>query len=73
MVLGASAIGTVLDFGLHITEVQEAKDAYDASVASYRQTALAAFQEVEDDLASLSYLRGGGGLSGLGGEVGGLP
>ena len=30
--------------------------AYDAAVATYRQTVLSAFQEVEDDLASLRYL-----------------
>ena len=54
--LGASAAGSVLDFGRHLAEYRQAKDAYDASVANYRQTALAAFQEVEDDLASLSYL-----------------
>jgi outer membrane protein TolC len=29
---------------------------YDATVAAYRQTVLGAFQEVEDDLASLRYL-----------------
>ena len=54
--LGASAAGTILDFGRHEAEYSEAKDAYNAAVANYRQTALAAFQEVEDDLASLSYL-----------------
>ncbi len=54
--LGASAAGTILDFGRHRAAYRQAKDAYDASVANYRQTALGAFQEVEDDLASLSYL-----------------
>jgi outer membrane protein TolC len=29
---------------------------YDSTVAAYRQTVLSAFQEVEDDLASLHYL-----------------
>jgi outer membrane protein TolC len=54
--LGASAAGTILDFGRHRAEYRQAKDAYDAAVANYRQVALGAFQEVEDDLASLSYL-----------------
>jgi NodT family efflux transporter outer membrane factor (OMF) lipoprotein len=54
--LGASAAGTILDFGAHEAEYGEAKDNYNAVVANYRQTALLAFQEVEDDLASLSYL-----------------
>ena len=35
---------------------QGAQAAYDATVAAYRQTVLAAFQEVEDDLANLRYL-----------------
>ncbi|HEX4046685.1 MAG TPA: efflux transporter outer membrane subunit [Elusimicrobiota bacterium] len=54
--LGASAAGTIFDFGRHEAQYRQAKDAYDASIANYRQTALSAFQEVEDDLASLSYL-----------------
>ena len=54
--LGASAAGTILDFGRHRAQYRQAKDAYDAAVANYRQTALAAFSEVEDDLASLSLL-----------------
>ena len=54
--LGASAAGTIIDFGRHRAAYRQAKDSYDASVANYRQTALGAFQEVEDDLASLSYL-----------------
>jgi NodT family efflux transporter outer membrane factor (OMF) lipoprotein len=54
--VGASAAGTIIDFGRHRAQYRQAKDSYDASVATYRQTALAAFQEVEDDLASLSFL-----------------
>lgn len=54
--LGASAAGTIIDFGRHRAAYRQAKDAYDASVANYRQTTLGAFQEVEDDLASLSFL-----------------
>ena len=36
--------------------LDSAQAAYDATVAAYRQTVLSAFQEVEDDLASLRYL-----------------
>jgi NodT family efflux transporter outer membrane factor (OMF) lipoprotein len=54
--LGASAAGTIFDFGRHEAQYRQAKDAYEQSVANYRQVALTAFQEVEDDLASLSYL-----------------
>ena len=34
----------------------QARAAYDATVAAYRQTVLAAFQEVEDNLAALRIL-----------------
>jgi NodT family efflux transporter outer membrane factor (OMF) lipoprotein len=54
--LGVSAAGTIVDFGRHRAQYRQAKDAYDASVANYRQTALSAFQEVEDDLSALSLL-----------------
>jgi NodT family efflux transporter outer membrane factor (OMF) lipoprotein len=54
--LGASAAGTIIDFGRHRAQYRQAQDSYDAAVAGYRQTALSAFQEVEDDLASLSFL-----------------
>ena len=36
--------------------MENARAAYDGTVAAYRQTVLSAFQEVEDDLASLRYL-----------------
>jgi outer membrane protein TolC len=36
--------------------MENAEATYDAAADSYRQTVLAAFQEVEDDLASLRYL-----------------
>jgi NodT family efflux transporter outer membrane factor (OMF) lipoprotein len=47
---------TVADFGKRRAQVESAQAAYDATVAAYRQTVLVAFQEVEDDLASLRYL-----------------
>jgi NodT family efflux transporter outer membrane factor (OMF) lipoprotein len=47
---------TLFDFGRRGAALENARAAYDATVANYRQTVLAAFQEVEDDLASLRYL-----------------
>jgi len=53
---GPSLSETLFDFGRRGAALEGARAAYDATVASYRQTVLAAFQEVEDDLASLRYL-----------------
>jgi outer membrane protein TolC len=46
----------LFDFGRRGAALANAEAAYDATVASYRQTVLAAFQEVEDDLSNLRYL-----------------
>jgi NodT family efflux transporter outer membrane factor (OMF) lipoprotein len=51
--LGASGTETLIDFGARHAEVEAAKAAYDAAVANYRGTVLAAFQGVEDNLAGL--------------------
>jgi NodT family efflux transporter outer membrane factor (OMF) lipoprotein len=53
---GASAIGTIFDAGRRRAVTDEARAAYDQSVANYRQTVLGAFQEVEDNLAALRLL-----------------
>jgi NodT family efflux transporter outer membrane factor (OMF) lipoprotein len=53
---GPSLNQTLFDFGRRGAAVENARAVYDATVAGYRQTVLAAFQEVEDDLASLHYL-----------------
>lgn len=53
---GPSVSQTLFDFGRRYAQLQGAQAAYDLTVASYRQTVLSAFQEVEDDLASLRYL-----------------
>jgi NodT family efflux transporter outer membrane factor (OMF) lipoprotein len=50
---GASVSETILDFGARRAQVRRAKAAYDQSVAQYRETVLAAFQGVEDELAAL--------------------
>jgi len=53
---GPSISQTLFDFGRRGAALEGARAAYDSTVAGYRQTVLAAFQEVEDDLASLRYL-----------------
>lgn len=55
--LGPSLSGTLLDFGATSAKVDQARAAYDADVASYRQTVLAGFQQVEDYLVALTTLR----------------
>ena len=47
---------TAADFGRRRAALEGARAAYDGVVSAYRQTVLTAFQEVEDDLASLRYL-----------------
>ena len=55
--LGASAAETLLDWGARSAKVAGARAAYDAAVATYRQTVLGAFQEVESDLAGVDAFR----------------
>jgi NodT family efflux transporter outer membrane factor (OMF) lipoprotein len=54
--VGPSISETVFQGGLRMAQTDEARAAYDASVASYRQTVLTALQEVEDNLAALRIL-----------------
>ena len=54
--VGPSITETVYDGGLRRAQTLEARAAYDASVAAYRQTVLTAFQGVEDNLAALRIL-----------------
>ena len=54
--LGATATQTVLDWGATKAKVKQSRAAYDAAVASYRQTVLTAFQGVEDNIAALRVL-----------------
>ena len=54
--VGASGTETIFDFGERHGEVQAAKAAYDAAVASYRGTVLSAFEAVENDLSGLRIL-----------------
>jgi NodT family efflux transporter outer membrane factor (OMF) lipoprotein len=54
--VGPSAVQTIFDGGRRRATSQAALANYDAIVAGYRQTALTAFQEVEDSLATLRIL-----------------
>lgn len=55
--LGPAAVAyTLFDGGARSAEMKQARAAYDASVAAYRQTVLTGFQEVEDNLAALRIL-----------------
>jgi NodT family efflux transporter outer membrane factor (OMF) lipoprotein len=53
---GASAIGTFFDAGRRRAVNDQARAAYDQSIANYRETVLGAFQEVEDSLSALRLL-----------------
>jgi NodT family efflux transporter outer membrane factor (OMF) lipoprotein len=53
---GPAVSQTLFDFGRRGAALESAQASYDATIAAYRQTVLAAFQEVEDDLANLRYL-----------------
>lgn len=55
--VGAAIAETVFEGGLRRAQTNEARAAYDANVASYRQTVLTAFQGVEDNLAALRILQ----------------
>jgi outer membrane protein TolC len=54
--IGANGTETLLDFGARQGNVDAAKAAYEAAVASYRGTVLSAFQAVENDLSGLRIL-----------------
>jgi NodT family efflux transporter outer membrane factor (OMF) lipoprotein len=54
--LGASVAQTLLDFGARSARVAQARAAYDAAVANYRQVTLTAFQQVEDNLIASQIL-----------------
>jgi NodT family efflux transporter outer membrane factor (OMF) lipoprotein len=51
--LGAAASETLFEGGLRHAQVAAARATYDEAVATYRQTVLTAFQQVEDELAAL--------------------
>jgi NodT family efflux transporter outer membrane factor (OMF) lipoprotein len=53
---GPALAETLFEGGLRRATVQQFRASYDRSVANYRQTVLTAFQQVEDNLASLRIL-----------------
>lgn len=54
--IGPSLTGTILDFGATKAAVEQSRHAYDATVATYRQTVLTGLGEVEDYLVELRTL-----------------
>ncbi|MCL1980542.1 MAG: efflux transporter outer membrane subunit [Proteobacteria bacterium] len=54
--VGPSISASVFDGGLRRAQSDQARAAYEASVAAYRQTVLNAFSEVEDHMAALRLL-----------------
>ncbi len=56
--VGPQLAETLFDAGRRRGVIREEQAAYDATVAAYRQTVLAAMQQVEDNLAALRILEG---------------
>jgi NodT family efflux transporter outer membrane factor (OMF) lipoprotein len=54
--VGPSGVLTVFDAGLHRAQSAQAHAQYDEQVANYRNAVLAAYQDVEDNIASLREL-----------------
>jgi multidrug efflux system outer membrane protein len=54
--VGANVAESIFTGGARRAQVEFAKSGYDVSVANYRQSVLAAFQEVQDDVTGLSVL-----------------
>jgi NodT family efflux transporter outer membrane factor (OMF) lipoprotein len=54
--LGGSALQTIFDAGRRRAISDQAKAAYDGTVANYQQTVLTSFQQVEDSLSDLRIL-----------------
>jgi NodT family efflux transporter outer membrane factor (OMF) lipoprotein len=54
--VGTQMVQTIFDAGRRRAQVESALASYDSTVANYRQTALTAFQEVEDNLSTLRIL-----------------
>src|SRR6202051_3198826 len=54
--IGLSAVGTIWDGGRRRALTDQARAAYDYQVATYRQTVLNGFQQVEDSLAAVRIL-----------------
>jgi NodT family efflux transporter outer membrane factor (OMF) lipoprotein len=55
--VGGALAETIFDAGARSAQVEQTRAAYDETVATYRQTVLAGFQQVEDELATLRILQ----------------
>ncbi len=55
--VGANVAESIFTGGARRAQLQFAQSGYDASVANYRQSVLAAFQEVQDDVIGLGVLQ----------------
>jgi NodT family efflux transporter outer membrane factor (OMF) lipoprotein len=53
--LGPQLAGTAIDGGARAAQVEGARANYDKAIATYRQTVITAFQQVEDSLAQQRY------------------
>lgn len=60
--IGASTMTTIFDGGRRRATNDQAKAAYDSTVAVYRETVLTGFQQVEDNLAALRILENEAGV-----------
>ncbi|NPC71866.1 efflux transporter outer membrane subunit [Corallococcus exiguus] len=60
--LGPQLVATLFDGGLREAQTEEARAFYAQGVADYRQTVLAAFQDVEDQLVALRVLEQEAGI-----------
>jgi NodT family efflux transporter outer membrane factor (OMF) lipoprotein len=54
--IGPQLAETLIDGGLRRAQVAQARAAYQASVATYRQTVLSGFEQVEDEIVTLRVL-----------------
>jgi len=54
--VGPQLAETLIDGGLRRAQVAQARAAYEANVAAYRQTVLAGFEQVEDEIVTLRVL-----------------
>ena len=68
--IGAGATQTLFDGGLTAAQIDAARATYWQSVATYRQTVLVAFQQVEDELAAIHHYSGGARCPAAGGGGG---
>jgi NodT family efflux transporter outer membrane factor (OMF) lipoprotein len=62
--VGPQLAETLIDGGLRRAEVAQARAAYEANIATYRQTVLSGFEQVEDQIVTLRVLEQQAGVEG---------